>query len=69
MKKKIPKPMSARPTRGPITAPAIHALLSLFSSPPAVDETIVGVGFPVGVEDAGVADGIAAIEGDSVALS
>jgi hypothetical protein len=35
MKKNMAKPMSARPRRGPITAPAIHALLLLFPAPPS----------------------------------
>jgi hypothetical protein len=34
MKKNMAKPMRARPTRGPITAPAIQALLLLFCPPP-----------------------------------
>jgi hypothetical protein len=34
MKKNMAKPMSARPTRGPTTAPAIQALLVLFPPPP-----------------------------------
>jgi hypothetical protein len=33
MKKKASRPMSARPIRGPTTAPAIQALLSLFCPP------------------------------------
>lgn len=34
--KKIPRPMRARPTMGPTTAPAIQALLSLFCAGAAV---------------------------------
>jgi len=64
MKKKMPKPMRARPTMGPMTAPAIQALLSLFSS---AGGGVTGVGVAVGVEETGVGEGIAAIEGPPVA--
>jgi hypothetical protein len=62
MKKKMPKPIRARPTRGPTTAPAIQALLSLFSSPAGGEEE--GVEPPVGVDvdEAGVGTGIPAME-------
>lgn len=58
MKKKTPMPMSARPTMGPMTAPAIYALL-FSGSGVEVGEVIVGVDEDVVIasEDDGVAVG------------
>jgi hypothetical protein len=55
MKKNMARPMSARPTRGPTTAPAIQALLVLFPPPPPlVPEMTEGLdlGELVGVTEA-----------------
>jgi len=57
MKKNTPKPIRARPTRGPTTAPAIQALLSFF--PVSLSGSGKGdVGPGDGVVDAGVELGV-----------
>jgi hypothetical protein len=55
MKKNTPKPIRARPTRGPTTAPAIQALLSFFS---VLSSGKGDVGPGDGVVDAGVELGV-----------
>lgn len=55
MKKKIPRPMSARPAIGPTTAPAIQALLSSFGCGSGLVRTGT-VGAAGGVEVAAMDD-------------
>jgi predicted lipid-binding transport protein (Tim44 family) len=57
--KKMRPPMRARPTRGPMTAPAIHALL-FFSSAGGGG---MMVGLLVGVTRADLEDGVLAADG------
>jgi hypothetical protein len=59
MKKNARRPISARPRRGPTTAPAIHALLLLFSSSTSGG---AGVGVLVDVEAATVDERLAEAE-------
>lgn len=58
--------MRARPTIGPTMAPAIHALLELFSSLLGSGAMSVGVELLVGVEEAAVIEGTAAMDGSPV---
>jgi predicted lipid-binding transport protein (Tim44 family) len=59
--KKMRPPMRARPTRGPMTAPAIHALL-FFSSAGGGGGGMM-VGLLVGVTRADLEDGVLAADG------